>query len=88
MTNGREYVIHKLDSTTSTTDKADEQESLTIKSQEFNRHVVLSSQVLSKTGDPISSIYLHKKLKNSKQNKKQEQSEYRHSRVIGYEKRK
>ena len=53
MTNGREYVIHKLDSTTSTTDKADEQESLTIKSQEFNRHVVLSSQVLSKTGDPI-----------------------------------
>ena len=53
MTNGREYVIHKLYSTTSTTDKADEQESLTIKSQEFNRHVVLSSQVLSKTGDPI-----------------------------------
>ena len=53
MTNGTEYVIHKLDSTTSTTDKADEQESLTIKSQEFNRHVVLSSQVLSKTGDPI-----------------------------------
>ena len=53
MTNGREYVIHKLDSTTSTTDKADEQESLTIKSQEFNRHVVLSSQVLSKSGDPI-----------------------------------
>ena len=53
MTNGREDVIHKLDSTTSTTDKADEQESLTIKSQEFNRHVVLSSQVLSKTGDPI-----------------------------------
>ena len=53
MTNDREYVIHKLDSTTSTTDKADEQESLTIKSQEFNRHVVLSSQVLSKTGDPI-----------------------------------
>ena len=53
MTNGREYVIHKLDSTTSTTDKADEQESLTIKSQEFNRHVVLSSQVLSKNGDPI-----------------------------------
>ena len=53
MTNGREYVIHKLDSTTSTTDKADEQESLTIKSQEFNRHVVLLSQVLSKTGDPI-----------------------------------
>ena len=53
MTNSRKHVIHKLDSTTSTTDKADEQESLTIKSQEFNRHVVLSSQVLSKTGDPI-----------------------------------
>ena len=53
MTNSREHVIHKSDSTTSTTDKADEQESLTIKSQEFNRHVVLSSQVLSKTGDPI-----------------------------------
>ena len=53
MTNSRKHVIHKSDSTTSTTDKADEQESLTIKSQEFNRHVVLSSQVLSKTGDPI-----------------------------------
>ena len=53
MTNSRKHVIHKSDSTTSTTDKADEQESLTIKSQEFNCHVVLSSQVLSKTGDPI-----------------------------------
>ena len=53
MANSREHVIHKSDSTTSTTDKADEQESLTIKSQEFNRHVVFSSQVLSKTGDPI-----------------------------------
>ena len=66
MTNGREYVIHKLDSTTSTTDKADEQESLTIKSQEFNRHVVLSSQVLSKTGDPIFRYILTQEVEELK----------------------
>ena len=39
MTYSMEHVMHKLDSTASTTDKIDEQESLIMKPQEFNRHV-------------------------------------------------
>ena len=39
MTNSMEHVINKLDYTARTAYRADEQESLIIKSQEFNRHV-------------------------------------------------
>ena len=39
MTNSMEHVMHKLDTTVSTTDKIDEQENLIMKSQEFNHHV-------------------------------------------------